>query len=106
MAKDWASGKCDSTSRMAGLDGLSQAQLAALLGEPKRKETFRLGDRKGEFGITLQNHYPLSKAANAKVQLQEWTWETGKCKLTVWLHKPAADWASLENLRYPADAEF
>lgn len=106
MAKDWASGKCEGITRVEGLDGQADSQIAKLLGEPERKETFRLGDRPDEFHITLQNHYPLKNAANRDVQMQEWTWTKGACRLTVWLHKKNADWVGLENIRYSTDAEF
>ena len=106
MAKDWASGKCEGITRVDGLDGQTDSQIAKLLGEPERKETFRLSDRPDEFHITLQNHYPLSRAANRDVQMQEWTWTKGQCRLTVWLHKKNAVWVGLENIRYSTDAEF
>jgi hypothetical protein len=106
MAKDWASGKCDGVSRVDGLDGQTDAQIAQTLGEPQRKETFRLGDRPDEFHITLQNHYPLRNAANRDVQIQEWTWTEGKCRLTLWLHQKGGGWVALENIRYATDADF
>ena len=105
-AKDWAAGDCTDVTRLSGLDGQSDTELDRMFGAPARKETFRLGEKPDEFHVSLQNHYPLSVAGNAKVQVQEWTWENGKCRLTVWLHKPAANWVVLENLRYPSDAEF
>lgn len=103
--KDWAAGDCADVTRLSGLQG-SDSELARTLGEPTRKQTFRLGDKQDEFHITLQNHYPLSVPANASVEIQEWTWERANCRLTVWLHKPAAEWVALENIRYPAGAEF
>jgi hypothetical protein len=93
-------------SRVAGLDGRTGAQVAEMLGAPERKETFRLGDRPDEFHITLQNHYPLTNAANRGVEIQEWTWTEGKCRLTLWLHRKGGDWVALENIRYATDAEF
>jgi hypothetical protein len=105
-ARDWAAGDCTDVTRLSGLDGQSDTELDRMFGAPARKEAFRLGEKPDEFHVSLQNHYPLSVAANAKVQVQEWTWENGKCRLTVWLHKPAATWVVLENLRYPSDAEF
>lgn len=104
--KDWAAGDCADVTRLTGLEGKSDAELGQMLGAPARKDTFRLGEKQDEFHITLQNHYPLSVAANAAIQVQEWTWEAGTCRLTVWLHKPAASWVALENIRYPAGAEF
>jgi hypothetical protein len=105
-ARDWAAGDCTDVTRLSGLDGQSDTELDRMFGAPARKVTFRLGEKPDEFHVSLQNHYPLSVAGNAKVQVQEWTWENGKCRLTVWLHKPAANWVVLENLRYPSDAEF
>jgi hypothetical protein len=104
--KDWAASDCTDVTKLTGLDGQTDAALGEMLGAPSRKDTFLLGERQDEFHVALQNHYPLTVAANAAVQLQEWTWEKGACRLTVWLHKPAASWVALENLRYPADAEF
>jgi hypothetical protein len=106
MAKDWASEGCEGVTKVSGLDGQSAERIAKLLGEPERKETFRLGERPDEFHVMLQNHYPLTKTANAMVEIQEWTWSKGDCRLTLWLHKKGTDWVGLENVRYPADAEF
>jgi hypothetical protein len=106
MAKDWASGKCVGTERLAGLDGKTAKELEVTLGEPTRKSSFRMSEKQDEFHITLQNHYPLKKRQNAKIEIQEWTWEVRDCRLTVWLHKPDADWLALENLRYNAETEF
>ncbi len=106
MTKNWASGKCTGTERLAGLDGRTEAQLRDTLGEPTRTSSFRLGDKQDEFHIALQNHYPLKKPENAKVELREWTWQSHDCRLTVWLHKAGADWVALENLRYNAETEF
>lgn len=106
MEKDWATGKCEGVAHVDGLDGQSAAQIAKILGEPERKEKFRIGERPDEFHVSLQNHYPLTKAANAAVEVQEWTWTKGKCRLTAWLHMKRGDWVGLENIRYPTDAEF
>jgi hypothetical protein len=104
-AEDWAS-HCTSLTQLPGLNGQPDIRLSQTLGTPNRKETFLLGERQGEFHVTLQNHYPLTVAANAKVELQEWTWESGTCRLTVWLHKPDTTWIAFENMKYPATAEF
>lgn len=104
--KDWADGECTGVTRLSGLEGQPEIKLSEMFGAPARKETFLLRERQDEFHVTLQNHYPLSVAANAAVQLQEWTWEKNGCRLTIWLHKPAGSWVTLENIRYPGDAEF
>jgi hypothetical protein len=103
---DWTAGHCAGSTQLSGLDGRADTELDRMFGAPSRKETFRLGDRQGEFHVSLQNHYPLTVTNNAEVLLQEWTWERGKCRLTIWLHKPGPAWITLENLRYPVGAEF
>jgi hypothetical protein len=106
MAADWASGPCDGVTRVDGLVGRTDAQIVETLGEPERRETFRLGERPDEFHISLQNFYPLSEPANAKVQVQELTWTKGKCRLTVWLHNKGGNWVGLDSIRYSTEAEF
>jgi hypothetical protein len=101
----WA-GDCVGVTRLSGLDGQSDAALAERFGAPWRKETFRLGDRQDEFHVAIENHYPMRVAGNADVLLQEWTWEHGKCRLVVWLHRPDAAWVAFDNLRYPVGTEF
>ena len=103
---DWATGKCDGITRVEGLNGQTDARITEALGEPERKEIFRLGERPDEFHISLQNHYPLKNTLNLNVEVQEWTWTKGPCRLTVWLHRKNGNWTGFENIRYPTAAEF
>jgi hypothetical protein len=102
----WANGPCTSIDRVGELIGLTTAEIETILGRPERKEEFLLGDRPDEFHIVLQNTYPLTKAQNAKVKIEEWTWTSGPCRLTVWFHHERETWKSFESSRYSSTAEF
>jgi len=99
----WAEA-CEAPMQVDQLHGLDGATLAARLGEPERKETFRVGERQDEFHVQIQNTYPLP--ASADVEIQEWTWAAGDCRLTVWLHAAGDAWTSFGSLRWPKGAEF
>ena len=103
---DWADGGCDEVRELPDLAELTTEVVTRRLGEPMQQESFRMGERPDEFHIALQNTYPLNERDNADVEVMEWTWETGDCRLTVWFHQVEASWQSLSNLRWHRDTEF
>ena len=102
----WASGSCGETRQLLEVLRIGSTELERNLGEPERRETFRLGSRQDEFHVQLQNTYPLSVPENADVELAEWTWSEGECRLTVWLHRREQGWQSFDSLVWNEDAEF
>lgn len=107
LANDgWAKKPCTRPEALPGLAGRSEGEVEKLLGAPDQKHAFLMGERTDEFHITLQNTYPLTKAANRQVAVREMTWKRGACKLTVWLHEADKTWRVFENSRYSATAEF
>jgi hypothetical protein len=106
MATQWADGPCPGVRSLAPLNGKTQAALSAEFGPAAKRLAFRMGERTDEFRIVLQNHFPLSKPENAAIEIEEWTWTSTRCKLTVWFHRVGADWVSVENSLYSVDAEF
>lgn len=103
---DWSGGSCDTVSRLPGFPELGVAELERRLGPPERKESFRLEERQHEFHIALQNTYPLTVPENANLELQEWSWSQGDCRLTVWLHRIEGEWRSFEHLRWHWATDF
>jgi len=103
---DWAKGPCEGVDRIPALNGLTAEEVTARLGPSGTQQSFLMGERQDEFHIVLQNTYPLSKPANHKVAIREWTWTQGSCRLTVWFHKVKDVWKSFENSRYSSKAEF
>lgn len=104
--KSWAESPCTGIKRLAEYDGLTERDLEAKLGAPRAKESYLREERQDEFHVVLENVYPLKKAENRKVPLQEWTWREKDCQLTVWLHQEGGVWKSFLNSRYSATADF
>ena len=102
----WAKKPCTRPETLPDLSGRSEADVEKLLGTPDQKDAFLMEERTDEFHITLQNTYPLTKAANKQVAIREMTWKRDACKLTVWLHQAETGWRVFENSRYSATAEF
>ncbi len=109
MASDLAdllSSPCATTRRAPGVTGLDADAVLARFGEPRQRDSFRLGDRDDEFRIGLRNVFPAGKPGSDEAQIEEWTWERAGCRLTVWLHRKGKSRAVVDHLIYPADAEF
>lgn len=67
-------------------------------GQPSQRETFRVEERGGEFYATVHSAYPTTDRNNRDVPIQEWTWMSGECILTVWFHRPAGVWIALDDI--------
>lgn len=104
--KTWTTSPCTGIVHLPEFDGLASAELEAQLGVPRKKESFLRSERQDEFHVLLENVYPMKKAENREVPLQEWTWTEKDCQLTVWLHKVNGSWTSFVNSRYSAKADF
>jgi hypothetical protein len=103
---DWAASGCVQTHRYSPAHGLGEAELVGRLGEPNERERFQRGTRSGEFYAQLEGAHPTSDPKSADVEISEWTWRSGDCRLTVWLHREDGAWRSFESLVWHREAEF
>jgi hypothetical protein len=88
------------------LTGLSQERVSERFGPPTEKEAYRAGDRGGEFYAGLKNVYPSKVPGNRDVPIEEWTWISGDCLLTVWFHRVNGAWTSLDDVYRNKDVAF
>jgi len=88
------------------LTGLSQGRVSERFGPPAERETYRAGDRGGEFYVGLQNVYPSKIPGNRDFPIEEWTWTSGDCLLTVWFHRVDGVWTSLDDVYRNKDVAF
>jgi hypothetical protein len=97
---------CKNPSFAFELDGLTQSQVLARFGAPALQESFRVQDRQGEFYVGIANTYPTTDPKNREVPLEEWTWTSGECILTVWFHRPNGIWLALDDVYWHKDTAF
>lgn len=88
------------------LTGLSQGEVEKRYGTPASRESFRAEERQGEFYNPIESAYPSIEAKNRDVPLEEWTWKSGDCFLTVWFHRPSGDWRVLNDIYWHKDLDF
>jgi len=88
---------CDDSFEL-NLKGLTEEQVQRRFGPPSRRESFHVKDRGGEFYATVQHAYPTTDRKNWDVPIEEWTWTSGECILTVWCHRPAGVWTALDDI--------
>lgn len=88
------------------LEGLTQDRVRARFGPPTLEESFQVQDRQGEFYVGIANTYPTTDPKNRNVPLQEWTWTSGDCILTVWFHNPKGTWLALDDVYWHKDTAF
>lgn len=96
----------ETTGYALELDGLTQAEVRTRFGPPTLEESFQVQDRQGELYVGIANTYPTTDPKNRNVALQEWTWTSGDCVLTVWFHKPKGTWQVLDDFFWHKDAAF
>jgi hypothetical protein len=96
----------DGVDELKSLEGLTEAQLVAELGEPNSKREFPMKECCTEFQIELYNTYPPDEPAHADVMIREWTWSYDGYAVTVWLHRVDETWVVLDTSRYSDDVEF
>jgi len=88
------------------LKGHSQASVLERFGAPKERESYRAGDRGGEFYLGIESAYPSKVPANREVPIEEWTWTSGECILTVWFHRPGGEWVVLDDIYRNEEVAF
>ncbi len=93
------------TDELPRLEGRSEAEILAELGEPTSKRTFAMKDCCHEFEIELYNTYPPNAGHDA-VEIHQWTWDYDGYSLTLWFHDKGGGWTVLDTIRYADDVEF
>jgi hypothetical protein len=88
------------------LRGLSQARVLERFGPPKERESYRASDRGGELYVAIESAYPPKVPANRDVPIEEWTWTSGVCILTVWFHKVRGEWVALSDIYRNEEVAF
>ena len=88
------------------LKGLPQERVLERFGPPAKRETYRAGDRGGEFYVAIEVTYPPKVPANRDVPIEEWTWTSGECILTVWFHRVSGAWLVLHDIYRDKDVAF
>jgi len=88
------------------LKGLPQERVSERFGSPAERETYRAGDRGGEFYVGIENVYPSKIPANRDVPIEEWTWTSGECILTVWFHRVDGVWVAFDDIYRNEDVAF
>jgi hypothetical protein len=89
-----------------GLTGLSQDRVSKRLGPPSEREAYLAGKRGGEFYSRLKDLYPSKVPSNREVPIEEWTWTSGECVLTVLFHRVNGEWTSLDDIYRHKDVAF
>lgn len=97
---------CDDSSFEFNLKGLAEEEVRARFGSPARRESFRVEERGGEFYVGIQHAYPTTERKNRDVPIEEWTWTSGDCILTVWFHRPKGTWEVLDDVYWHEDTAF
>ena len=97
---------CDGPDVEFKLSGLAQERVLSRFGPPTEREAYRAGDVGGEFYIAVEHTYPSVDPKNRDVPIEEWTWHSGDCRLTVWFHKPGGSWEVLDDAYYDRRTQF
>ena len=87
------------------LAGTPRERVGARFGPPAERESHRADDVGGEFYVAIEQTYPSSDPKN-DVPIEEWTWRSGDCRLTVWFHKPKGTWEVLDDVFYDYRTQF
>jgi hypothetical protein len=96
----------ETTGHSLDLRGLTQDLVRARFGSPSQEESFRVEERQGEFYGPIANTYPTTDPQNRNVPLEQWTWRSGDCFLTVWFHRREGVWSVLDDFYWHKDAAF
>lgn len=97
---------CNDSSFEFKLKGTAQDQVRSRFGPPAARESYRAVDRGGEFYVGVQHAYPSTDRKNWDVPIEEWTWTSGDCILTVWFHNPKGTWEVLDDVYWHKDTAF
>jgi hypothetical protein len=59
----------------------------------------------GELYGAIEQAYP-STVPNRDVPIEEWTWTSGECILSVWFHEPSGEWIVLDDVYRNEEVAF
>lgn len=88
------------------LRGQPREQIEARFGPPAEKKNYRAGDVGGEFYLAIEHTYPATDPKNENVPIEEWTYASGDCRLTVWFHSPKGSPEVLDDAFYDRRTQF
>jgi len=88
------------------LQGLGRSEVEARFGPPTTREQFRAEERQGEFYSGIETVYPSTDPKNRDVPLEEWTWRSGDCTLTVWFHQQGGAWRVIDDVYWHKSIDF
>jgi hypothetical protein len=88
------------------LRGQPREQIEARFGPPAEKKRYRAGEVGGEFYLAIEHTYPATDPKNEAVPIEEWTWKSGDCRLTVWFHSPRGAPEVLDDAFYDRRTQF
>src|SRR3989304_2733899 len=83
----WDASSCEVLEKVPRFLDKTATEVPSDLGEPAKKDSFKLGERQDEFRIELQNTYPLTNPENRDVQGRGGTWGEEDGNLTLWFHQ-------------------
>lgn len=89
-----------------GLQTWTQGQVRARFGPPAKQEAFRAPERQGEFYAGIETLYPSTNPKSFEVPIEEWTWTSGDCILTVWFHRPDGTWRVFDDVVWHKHDDF
>jgi hypothetical protein len=90
--------------RVQGLDGLTEQQLVAKMGEPHRREEFTASAHGGKFYTGLERI--AARLQNEDVQIHKLTWDRADYLVTVWLYETNGNWVAFDTLKYGKNVRF
>lgn len=88
------------------LQRLTQQQVETRFGAPSARRSFRAADVGGEFYLAIEHTYPSQNPENRDVPIEQWTWTSGECSLTVWFLRPTGEWRVLDDVYWHKDTAF
>jgi hypothetical protein len=97
---------CSRDVRSLGLEGSTPEGLESRFGPPSTREPFRAIERQGEFYAPIENLYPSTDPKNHDVPIEEYTWKSGPCTLTVWFHRPRGEWRAIDDVYWHEQIDF
>lgn len=96
----------ETTGQSLKLKGLDQNQVQQRFGLPADRESYRAIERGGEFYGAIEHAYPSRDPDNRDVPIEEWTYKSKDCFLTIWFHRPEGTWETLDDYFWHKDTAF
>ena len=90
--------------RVNGLDGMTESQVVADMGQPFRRDEFMASASAGKFWTGLKRI--ASRLQKEDVRIRELTWDRTNYLVTAWLHETNGTWTVLDTLKYGKNVKF